>query len=493
MKKQSNILKHLVMVLLAIVWIITQTPLAMSDCNDFASSMCIIQIELHKTFVKKTEKRITRISIADPGIADVKLITPTQILIISKKEVGSTSLVIWHGDDYAEVYEVKVYVSNKVAQFIHARIRQMIPDSSVKVLSSKDGVILSGEVGSQEMLEHTLNIVKSFVSNFTNLITVKGSQQVQLEVKIAEISRSGIKQMGLGFLNNKDWSIGVFSRGSVTAIANADQRNHLTSTNNLHSQIDIASPFGSAFQIAVHAVQDNTLALLSVLKGQGLARLLASPTLVTMSGQEASFLVGGEFPVPLAGDDGNTTISFKKYGIMLNFTPTVVGKETISLQVEPEISNPDYSLSIFAGGVSVPGLKTRRGSTTLQLKDGQTFIMAGLLKEESSTRTSKIPFLGDIPIIGMLFTNKEVQKNETELVIVVTPRLVKALNKEDVPPLPCEGMQNDLSDIDFFLFNNLESRKHRLKLKSEKRLKKQLTINPDCPLPGFIGETGFTK
>ena len=135
-----------------------------------------------------------------------------------------------------------------------------------------------------------------------------------------------------------------------------------------------------------------------------------------MSGQEAEFLVGGEFPVPMESGDGQTTIDYKTFGIMLRFTPMVVAPETITVQVEPEISNVDYSLAVTSGGVSVPGLKTRRGSTTLQLKDGQTFVMAGLLQEDISTVVNKVPFLGDIPYLGGLFTSKQFQKNESELI-----------------------------------------------------------------------------
>ncbi|WP_269435751.1 type II and III secretion system protein family protein [Desulfosarcina ovata] len=142
---------------------------------------------------------------------------------------------------------------------------------------------------------------------------------------------------------------------------------------------------------------------------------------------------------------------YKTFGIMLRFTPMVVAPETITVQVEPEISTVDYSLSVTSGGVNVPGLKTRRGSNTLQLKDGQTFVIAGLLQEDSSTVTNKIPFLGDIPYLGSLFTSKEFEKNESELMIIVTPRLVRALNPDEVPRLPGEEEMGVVGDAGFFL------------------------------------------
>jgi pilus assembly protein CpaC len=248
--------------------------------------------------------------------------------------------------------------------------------------------------------------------------------------------------------------------------------------------MNLASPFGSAFQVALHAVEDDTLAILSLLKGQGLSRILASPTLVTMSGQEAEFMVGGEYPYPIQGDSGHVSIEFKRFGVMLRFTPMLVGKETLTIQVEPEVSSLDFSLTVSSAGVAVPGLRTRRGSTTLQLKDGQTFAMAGLLNEETRTVLNKIPFLGDIPILGALFTSKEFQKSESELVIIVTPRLVRAMNPDEVPRLPGEGENDNVSDADFFLLNRVRN----------PGPPPSVDLDPNSgDLQGFTGETGFAR
>jgi len=172
-----------------------------------------------------------------------------------------------------------------------------------------------------------------------------------------------------------------------------------------------------------------------------------------MSGQEASFLVGGEFPYPVSDRYGNTNVQFKQFGIMLRFTPFVVGGETITIKVEPEVSALDYSMLTASGGTAVPGITTRRGQSTLQLKDGQTFAMAGLLKEETRSAVNKIPFLGDLPVLGTLFTSKEFQTSESELVIIVSPRLVRALNPHEVVQLPGSNLGRDVSDLDFFLLN----------------------------------------
>jgi pilus assembly protein CpaC len=338
-----------------------------------------------------------------------------------------------------------------------------------------------------------LTAVKSFDVNVINMITVSGSQQVQLEVNIAEVSKSGSKQMGLGFINNSDWNIGLFPSGSFSGASAAVG----DSSGGVTSGLDLASPFASAFQLAVHSLSGDTVGILSILKGQGLARILATPTLVTMSGQEADFLVGGEFPVPVPGDNGSTNVTFKEFGILLRFTPMVVDKETITIRVEPEVSSVDYSLGVISGGVSVPGISTRRGATTLQLKDGQSFVMAGLLKEESATTISKFPFLGDIPIIGSLFTSKSFQKSESELMIMVTPRLVRALNADELPPLPGAAERSNVSDVDFFLRNlppERPAQKSDAPVQPEAALPQpQAAPHPrpaDQP-PVFTGATGF--
>ena len=504
-------------ILLIFVFFFNSAIARANFCNDYADSGCTIEIEMNKSFIKKTEKIITRISVANPEIADVQVITPRQVLLIGKK-AGATNLIIWHKRDdnknsqeeeLAEVYDVQVYVSIAIMNAIYNSLRKMVPEAQVNIQRASKGVILDGEVESQQMLERVLSIVRSYVdiTPDNNLISIVGSQQVQLEVRIAEVSRSGLKQMGLGFFNNNDWSVGIFSAGQVTGSAVAENtdnsssslsgtidtitgnvdltlsdsgRNHSRTTN---SAIEITSPFSSAFQIALNSVENNSMAILSLLKGQGLSRILASPTLVSMSGQEAEFMVGGEYPFPVkGGDSGQITIEYKRFGIMLVFTPTVVGKETINVEVQPEVSSLDYTVAIASGGVMVPGLRTRRGHTILQLKDGQTFAIAGLINEEVQSSLNKVPFLGDIPILGALFTSKEFNRSETELVIMVTPRLVKALNKDEVPLLPGEGKNDNISDAEFFLMNRV-SRPEKTNSPQQK----------DEKLPEFSGKTGFIR
>jgi len=475
------------LILIAITTVVVSYPSFCEGSMTEEDDVRHVRVEFSKATVLKTERPVTRVSIANTQIADVTLITPTQIMITSTKEPGSTSLILWHGDHDATVYEINVYISNFAKDGIEAKIKELAPDTNVKVSTGGDGIFLAGTVESLESLQRVVQIAEGFVPNITNLMVVRGCHQVQIEVTIAEVSRSAMKRMGLAFLNNKDWKVGLFPNGSATGtLATSQGTDTGTSIDAIRkslidSEAEIASPFGSAFQVLLHSVNDDSLAILSLLKGQGLARTLAKPNLVTMSGQEAEFLVGGEFPVPMSGEDGTTNVDYREYGVRLRFTPTVIGKETITLRVEPEVSGPDFVLGTMSGGVAVPALTTRRSSTTLQLKDGQTFIMAGLLKEEMTGIVNRVPLLGQIPILGTLFTSKEYQRNETELVIVVTPRLVRALNASEVPRLPGEQIDTRVGSAEFFLLNRTASDKNAAE--------KQLEQRP----PVFVGDTGFAK
>lgn len=443
-----------------------------------------IRIQLHHSYLMNTRYPIIRAAVADSNIADVSVITPTQVLIVSKsKKSASTTLILWKDENMAETFHIEVYspMPPSILVLMEARIKEIAPEVEIEILpvrqsSGKRSIILKGEVTSQAILEKVLTVVKSFDIKFFNLINLTGPQQVQLKVVIAEISKSGLKQMGINFLSNKnDIKMGIFKGGTTEGTSefinlNSQGADMLTGTNT------ISSPFATAFQVALNSSKDNWLGLISLLKGQGLAKSLASPTLVTMNGQKASFQVGGSYPIPVQTDEGGISIEYNSYGIKLNFTPYITDQETITLEVTPEVSAPDYSLGVTAAGVTVPGLTERKVSTTIQMKNGQTFALAGLLKEESFLTTNKLPFFGEIPFVGGFFTSKETKHQETELVIIVTPQIVRPLNKGEVPILPGQDLKNMISDFDFFVTNNLD-----------------LTKKTDKSVPIFKGKNGFSK
>ncbi|GAB6163354.1 type II and III secretion system protein family protein [Desulfothermus naphthae] len=500
----------------------------------YASSVSIltrsaekIRIYLGKTFLITLDSPVARVCVGDMKIALARAISEKEILIKGRTP-GITDLIIWYkGKKSPSLYNLKVEIDPAMLQEVESLIKKLVPESHVQLIPAGSELLLEGYVTSVEDMHRVIQIVGAYFKKeekkketeeektgkssttinistgkgstvgtggeggqlgenveFTvaiknNLIILKGYFQVQLDVKIAEVSRSGIKEMGLNFLNNsKWWTIGISNIGGASADLDTDkafaQSTDSSASYSMGSSVtgkfSIASPFGDAINVLVHSLKGNSLAILSLLKGQGLARLLASPTLITMSGQEATFTVGGEIPVPVTDKDGSTTIQYKEYGIILRFTPYVIRKDTITLDVEPEVSGPDWGLGTSSGGVAVPGITSRKVKTTLQLKDGQTFVIAGLLKEKSHISTRKVPLLGDVPFLGTLFTQKQFSREETELVVVVTPHLVRPLNKGEVVGLPGDLISQDINDLAFFLANAIE-------------------FNP----PKYLGQIGFSR
>jgi pilus assembly protein CpaC len=452
------------------------------DCSEAEGQGCVIEIEPRTSLVVRTEKPITRVAVAEPKLADVELLTATQVLVVAQDKTGATSLILWHGEMETEFYRIKVRISDLFLKEIQDAIDRLAPGTGVRVERlGDDGVALDGIVESQRDLDRVVEVTKKFVRTFSNMITLKGSQQVQLEVKVAEVSRSGIKQMGLGFLLDRNYIAGISPTGTFSGSAAGLNATGEKNSSSLLSSAELSSPYGSAFQVLLHSLGDNYLLLLNLLKNQGLSRLLASPTLVTMNGQQAEFVVGGEYPYPIAQAYGTTSIQYKQFGIVLRFTPYIVDRETITLVVEPEVSALDYSSGVVSGGTSVPGISTRRAQSTIQLKDGQVFAMAGLLREEVTSSVSKIPFLGDIPVLGTLFTSKSYEERETELVVIVRPRIVTALAADRAPSLPGSSIRKGFGDLDFFLLNRGGLSENAS------------SGNASTRAPKFKGEIGFAR
>ncbi len=440
----------------------------------------VISIETRHSQLLKTQQPIIRASVANPDVADVKVLTPHQVLIIANtKRAGSTNLILWFEGEQIKNYDIHIHrvIPRATLTAIENRIADIAPDVKVAVLEGGTGpdeasIILKGEVSSQATLNQILTVAKSFGIPYFNLIRLTGSQQVQLKVLIAEISKSGLRQMGVNFAHmGEQLSVGILK--GAEGSGPVDFSNDGTT---LEANYTGNTPFATAFQISMNAPTQDWMGILSLLKTQGLARSLATPTLVTMNGQQATFHAGGEFPVPVPGKEGNVSIDYKEYGVMLEFTPYIIDQDTITLKVSPEVSFLNYSVQVSSGGATVPGLSKRRATTTLQLKSGQTFAMAGLLQEDYHQTDHKIPFFGDIPFIGGLFTAKEHSIQERELVVMVTPTIVQAMAPEQVPPLPGNHLQTRTSDSDFFIKNKLEN------------------MGPPQPASSeFRGNTGFIK
>src|SRR4030043_473352 len=327
---------------------------------------------------------------------------------------------------------------------------KLLPDEKgVRVNTTQETVTLSGNVSNAANLSQVLTIAESYYpKKVVNLLEVGGVHQVMLEVRVAEMSRSLTRRLGFkfGYISNSGVNFGV------------SLLNNLTSASATTGAI---TGFGSAINAIFRFTGAGATwtTFIDALKEEGLVKVLAEPTLITLSGKEAEFLAGGEFPIPVPqpGAAGTTiTIEYKSYGVMLNFMPVVLSNNKISMRVSPVVSDLDFSSAVALGGYVVPGLTTRRVSTTIELPEGQSFAIAGLLKENVREVVSKFPVLGDIPILGALFRSSSFQKNETELIVIVTPHLVKPLDltKQSLPT----DQYIEPDDFEFYLLGSMEGK-----------------------------------
>jgi pilus assembly protein CpaC len=401
---------------------------------------------------------INRVAVADPNIADLKVVTPSQVLLTAKG-AGATDLTLWNVRNEPLVVALQV---GKNLDHLRARMKELFPGENVIVSSAGELVVLSGEVSDVRLPERIAEVARLQARQVANLVKVSGNQQVQIEVRFAEVSRSGIRQIGVNLFHtsrNGEWVGGITGRG----VNPGDFLNTIT-----NPAIPGTGPRGLAAPGQppdVHIPQFNTgfslflsafpefpfSAMLSLLESNGLAKILAEPTLVTLSGQEAKFLAGGEFPIPLAGVFGQVQVEWKKFGVLLNFTPTVIAENTIHMKLSAEVSEIDPSLSVGVAGTTIPGLFSRQSHTTVRLGDGQSFAIAGLLSDKTRSQIDKVPFLGSIPILGALFRSSQFRRDETELLVVVTAHLAKPVAPHELPPMPTDRELNHPSDLELFL------------------------------------------
>jgi pilus assembly protein CpaC len=433
-----------------------------------------VSVELGGSRLLRLGEAISRVSNAAPEIADVAAFPPDQVLVLGKR-LGQTTATLWTSE---EVVSVTVVVGYPV-ETITAALKQAIPEGrNLRVTTAGTALVLSGEVPDADDVERAAGLARGFVPSgqvvttsatgtapspsILNLLTVAGDHQVQLEVSFAEVSRSALKQMGLNFWHKSGDVAGSLLNPQSSPTGIIPQLS--TSQPELGAQLHpdgipvISPPIGGAFGLLFALGSDRDFpfsAALSVLASTGYARALAEPTLVALSGQEASFLAGGEFPLPLPQALGQIVIEFKKFGIQLKFVPTIV-EGTIQLKLSTSVSELDFSLGIKLASVSVPGLIERNSATTVRLRDGQSFAIAGLLSDQVRSSVDKVPGLGDLPVLGALFRSTSYRREETELLVVVTARIVRPQNER--PLGPGETTQSDPSDLELFLLGTQESK-----------------------------------
>lgn len=400
-----------------------------------------ITLGMNKGTLIRLDRPAANVFIANPKIADVQVRSPQLIYIFGTGE-GETTLFAVDSSDRV-LYSANVSVANNLDQ-IRQMLKVALPTSEIDVQTFSGIIFLSGAVPSPAAIEEAGRLVQGFVGEkqvIVNKLTTATPVQVNLQVKIAEVSRSILKEVGANIATRDQTGGFLFnlSRG----------RNFVNITGNPGSptryNINVPLDGRTAIAAAGKLFGLDAATAIDALAQEGLVTILAEPNLTSVSGETASFLAGGEFAIPVPDSNGTVVIQYKEYGVGLAFTPTVLSGERITMRVRPEVSELSQAGSITVNNITVPGITTRRAETTVELGSGQSFMIAGLLRNSTGSSVDKMPFLGDLPILGSLFKSDRFQRNETELVIVVTPYLVQPTNAQNIK-LPTDGYKapNDL-------------------------------------------------
>jgi len=371
-----------------------------------------------------------RVAVTDPEIANLQILTPTQILLQGLK-VGSTDLILWNEDE-TQIWQLTVNVILDIASH-QQKLDKLFPNCKLELDQSGSVMIVKGLLRNVDEAEKLREYLEKTGIEFLDMTSVAGLQQVQLQVRIAEVSRQSLRTLTVNAVYADHPFFGLIA--PVTS-SGTPLVSDITYDNSYAGTSWTAS---TAVSILAGVPRANFDVFIKALAENQYLRILANPTLVALSGEEAAFLAGGEFPVPVpqAGGTTNTiTIQYKEYGIRLTFRPVVLGDGTIKLYTAPEVSELTTVGAVTLEGFEVPAVTTRKAETTLKLKSGQTFAMAGLLRNNVDAVSAKIPGLGDLPVLGPLFRSVRYSTEETELIILVTAVLVEPMSLAEVPPLP---------------------------------------------------------
>ena len=392
-----------------------------------------INVLVGQSRVINFDRPIGRFSISNPEIAEAVMVRPDQVLV-NGKAFGQVNFIAWEKSD-SKFIVFDVFVRANLS-LIDSQIRALFPKDDIRLSQANGSVVLSGTVGDPQTVTQADSIVQAAGFKTVNMLAspVKNASQIQLQIRVAEVSRNKLRELGSSFAYQGSPGAGGFisggGPGSLTEVSNGLMQGAFTSAMN------------------VFLMGGNTAQMIRAMQTNGTLRALAEPNLIAMDGQTASFLAGGEFPIPIVqggagGNAGSVTIEFKEYGVRLNFKPTIIDEDQIRLELEPEVSTIDFANGVRFQGFVVPALRTRRARTGIELRDGQSFALAGLLDNSETRSISKVPLLGDVPILGNLFKSTQFQKQETELVFIVTADLVKPVDRDDLPTLRgVDGLKN---------------------------------------------------
>ena len=436
MGNKPNFFKLCISLFAAFSLLAADVAIAKSDFNS-ALGAGVIDVEINKGTPVHLSAPASSVAIADPAIADVQVISP-RLIMVAGRGVGETSVIAVDSKDNV-ILQGTVNVTHNLSRLTRA-VSDLTPDNKITATSADNAIVLKGKVDSPVMSEKLQRLAAGFLSGdkqqVINMLDTSGSDQVMLKVRVVELNRTELKRFGI------NWE-SVFNTGNFI-FGLGQGRDFIGNTKDAAGNVstfDRSSTGESNLLAGLHTDKASINTMIDALESDGLVSVLAEPNLTTRSGQQASFLAGGEIPIPVAGENNSVTIQYRQFGVSLQFTPIVLSKDKISLTVLPEVSalSEDNRVSTTSG-VSVPSITTRRASTTVDLGSGQTFAVAGLLRNDTSNNVSKFPFLGDVPVLGTLFRSTSFQNNQTELVILVTPYIVKPVDDPSKFQTPIDGM-----------------------------------------------------
>lgn len=395
-----------------------------------------LNLVVNRTTVLTTQRKYKQVSVGQPEVAEVTPIGPTSVLLTAKKP-GATQLIIWDESDRSQVVDVVVDMD---LEALREQIARSFPGAKVEVEAVNGAIALRGTVPSLSVADQIVASAAPFSERVLNFLEISGGQQVMLQVRFLEMSRRASQELGINLatsLTNAD-NAAFFVGPNVTRKTTNPLISTLTGTATWNSfTLDYA---------------------LSALKQNNLARVLAEPNVTVISGQEASLLAGGEFPVPVpqsgSGGGSTITIEYKEFGVRLNVTPVVLGNGKIRLKVAPEVSDLDFSSPVTIENNNIPIINKRRVESVVEMGDGQTFAIAGLMRNSVIATRNVTPLLGELPVIGTLFRSVRYQREETELVVLVTPRMVEPMNPGEVPDLPGMDWRHP-NPVEFYLNGDL--------------------------------------
>ena len=387
----------------------------------------VIKIGVGRSEVVEAPWPLARVAVAEPEVADIEVLSPTRLLVIGHK-IGATDLFLWNQQDESWSAQISVGVDLSSLQ---AELAAIFPGSSLSLVLTQDVLVVTGSLRRSEQAAQLLAILDAYGVKYVDGTSVAGVHQVLLQVRLAEVSRDAIRALGINSVYAGNDFFGAVRIGSSGGGPINASLPFVFAESELGAGVSLVTGFPNAdLVLFFEAIAENQY-----------ARILAEPSLIALSGEKASFLAGGEFPIPIvqgssAGGGSSITIEYKEFGVKLNFEPFVLGDDTIRLHVAPEVSELSDFGAVIIEGFRIPSVLTRRAETTLELKSGQSFAMAGLLKQTNAGRSARVPFLGDLPVIGPLFRSVRYTQGETEMLVMVTASLVEPLSWSDARPMP---------------------------------------------------------